>query len=784
MKTLDLVITIICFSILTFEVLYFIISYCVKKRKERILFVRNFKKGKCTVIYFSAIPLYLIGIMYNGETFLMSLFNAIGKIIGLVILKYDFSSIRPLMDADIFYTITIYYCSALVAINAILFALSIFSQRIWEFFQLIKLNISKKEKLFLFGYNHDNISIYQSATNYNKCIVGKMSDDDTFDLYSRKISYLQSDLSENSINRLFDKNYHKKRKAIFIINTKDEEKNIAFCQSLIKKINLLDDNKKNDIFDLFHFYVFGDHRYQTIYDDLVASSFGCLSYVNKYQMIAINFIDRYPFTKFMNQTQIDYEKSVIKKDININVSMIGFGKTNQQIFLTSVANNQFLTILNDETVLKKVNYHIFDKEKSQNNKNLNHSYYRFKNECSNLNEKDYLPLPSLPANENYYELDINNADFYNKLKEINQNTSDANFIIIAFGSDLENIDMAQKLIEKRQEWNLSNLIIFVKVRNFTKDQTLVEQDNCFFIGNEKKDVYNIKEIIDDKIFHMTQMRNELYKLESTIISDLKKEIDVNNIKNILVNYDLNVSDELIAKVIANKLEARPVEKNNLTDKLGEIVENLIKDKLKNEVTEEVLEKNHISANIDWFKNLSQLERESNLYACLSIRSKLNLMGLDYCPITDSTKDAISEKEYLEIYAKNDLPECFMEINSKKIINYTLNFKDSRRKIMAIHEHQRWNSFMISKGMIPASLEQILTEKVMKKGKEVYSNGKNYQLRRHGNLTTFAGLVTFRELVAKRDNSPEIDKDVIKYDYQLLDDVYWLLNKNGYKIIKL
>ena len=27
-------------------------------------------------------------------------------------------------------------------------------------------------------------------------------------------------------------------------------------------------------------------------------------------------------------------------------------------------------------------------------------------------------------------------------------------------------------------------------------------------------------------------------------------------------------------------------------------------------------------------------------------------------------------------------------------------------------------------------------------------------------------------------------DVIKYDYQLLDDAYWLLNSNGYKIIRL
>ena len=104
--------------------------------------------------------------------------------------------------------------------------------------------------------------------------------------------------------------------------------------------------------------------------------------------------------------------------------------------------------------------------------------------------------------------------------------------------------------------------------------------------------------------------------------------------------------------------------------------------------------------------------------------------------------------------------------------------------MAILEHYRWNSFMLSQGIIPATKEQILKEKVPKKdGTLKYSNGRNYILRRHGNLTTFDGLVTFRQMISERDGTPELDNDVIKYDYQILDDAYWLLEKNGYKIIE-
>ena len=59
--------------------------------------------------------------------------------------------------------------------------------------------------------------------------------------------------------------------------------------------------------------------------------------------MAMDFIDKYPFTQFMDERHIDYQTSLIREGVDINTVMIGFGKTNQQLFLTSVANNQFIT---------------------------------------------------------------------------------------------------------------------------------------------------------------------------------------------------------------------------------------------------------------------------------------------------------------------------------------------------------------------------------------------------------------------------------------------------------
>ena len=162
------------------------------------------------------------------------------------------------------------------------------------------------------------------------------------------------------------------------------------------------------------------------------------------------------------------------------------------------------------------------------------------------------------------------------------------------------------------------------------------------------------------------------------------------------------------------------------------------------------------------------------------------MGLDYCE-NGEEGEALTEEEYMRIYAGSDLPNTEkydLRAGGKSIVYYGIDFAESRRKTMAIHEHQRWNSFMISRGMIPASREQILSEtKTNSNGEVEFTNGKNYSLRRHGNLTTFDGLVEFRRIVAHRDQKPEEKKDVIKYDYQLLDDAYWLLTQSGYKIIR-
>ncbi len=722
------IVTAICLSVFVLEVLGVVIAITLKNRQDRILFIRSFKKGKCAIIYFTAIPLYCMAHMFNGENLLNAFFSAIPEIASLVVLKYDLTKLMPLMSAYKLYEITIYVCYILIAVNAMMFALSLTAEQIWNFKNYIKNKISIKDELILFGNNEENVDVYNSDNKFAKSIIDNFNGDKSFKLYLKNVVHFSITDNSEFIKSKIDLVARQNKRRVVIINTQDEEKNMLLCRHFISSIKCLQEDARQSVFERLKVFVFGDSRYQTIYDDIVHDGFGVISFVNKYQKVAMDFINNYPLTLFMNENQIDYKTASIKPDVDVNVCFIGFGKTSQQIFLTSVANNQFIKIEDGEPVLKQVNYHIFDKEDAQNNKNLNHSYYRYKNEVDKDNKTDYLELPKIPSLETYYNLDINNTEFYNKLYSVfNGGKNDVNFVVIAFGSDLENIDLAQKLVEKRKEWGFNNLTIFVKVRKFHKEQTLLQECGCFFIGNEKECVFNLSKILEDDIQKMAKMRDEIYELEYCM------------------------------------------------DKTG-----------KTPTTQKFIEEVFSIANKNWYLKKTQLERESSLYCCLSLRSKLNLLGLDYVDLNDK-REAVSEQEFLNIYANGDMPNTSkysVTANGKKIVEYSLDFVKSKRYNLAVLEHLRWNSFMISKGVIPATKEQILNEKGLKDGKLKYTNGKNYSLRRHGNLTTFDGLIDFRKMVAKRDGVLEIEKDVIKYDYQILDDAYWLLTSNNKKIVKI
>ena len=397
--------------------------------------------------------------------------------------------------------------------------------------------------------------------------------------------------------------------------------------------------------------------------------------------IALGFIERYPLTCFMDERHLDYSTACVREGVNINVCLVGFGKVNQQIFLTSVATNQFICQGGDGVQHKAVNYHVFDKNIAEQRARLNSTYYRYCNMRSGANEQDYLPFPELPAIEQYYDVDANTDELYNALcTVVRGGEMDVNVAIISLGCDELNLEVARKLIAKRQEWGAENLAIFVHVGSCRKHGHKLNAERCTMFDDNPNE-QNI-----NKLCEMAKQRNMLY--------------------------------------------------------------HAVKQQSKR----------------DWL-SMDTSKQLSSICACLSLRSKLNLMGLDYCDVTD--RSPLSEQQYLDLYQAS---------------GGVAGLPQSLRDNFAILEHYRWNAFMITRGFVPSTVLQITDEIKLAGGKQVPTNGVSYAELRHGNLTTFQGLVQYRKLIAKRDGVSELDADVIKYDYQLLDGAYQLLTHCGYKVV--
>lgn len=163
----------------------------------------------------------------------------------------------------------------------------------------------------------------------------------------------------------------------------------------------------------------------------------------------------------------------------------------------------------------------------------------------------------------------------------------------------------------------------------------------------------------------------------------------------------------------------------------------------------------------WRYEFDRVKRASNKYALLNVRSKLNLLGFD-----------ISMKE-----SAIDCAEQF------KNVYFNRNNLLQAREAIAMQEHARWNSYMISNGYIPASKEEYFEAA---KCASVDGNLKKQLLRnkKHINITTFDGLKEFQKDSIEKLNKTEDDADVIKYDYQVLDSICEILEKFNCKIIKL
>lgn len=435
------------------------------------------------------------------------------------------------------------------------------------------------------------------------------------------------------------------------------------------------------------------------------------------QRVASDLLWRYPITAFMNDKQVDYSTSLVRDGVNVNIVFAGFDELGEEIFSALCASNAFMRERDGSLEDMSVNYFIFDLKASQREEQLKDGCLRY---CAGFEkmrkvQEMYLPLPTPVTSATFFDIDTEEDEFFEQVRRIvTASEKNADFVYISTGDTEKNIRIAERLLKKRAEWGREALVIFVNCgKNAAKSR---KADRFFAFGDSRRLKKSSYGVFSDEILSMALLRNEAYAME----------------------YAFSERGSLSTD------EARRIKAESARR---------------------------------FFDADNAFARESSAFGCLSIRFKLNLLGLD---CVKRKKRGICEEEYLSVYARGDMPEYDgTVIDGRRVVRYSYSFLPSLRKNMAVHEHARWNAFMISRGFVPSSKEQIRNEI---RGDGTYTNGKNFEERRHGNITTFEGLFEFAKIIAERNGRSESDADVVKLDYQLLDNAHWLLNSVGYRIV--
>lgn len=717
-----ILLTVISLAYMVFEVIRIALSFIKASRLKRCKLLKNYKKGEFIAIFGAAWPLYLAAYIKNGESVLNVIFDSFSAMLRTVAVSFDLDVLTPLARESLLFHIAIGFCAVLAVVNTFLLSASILFRKAFNNRMLRRIKRCRRDVCVLVGFNEKGRSILSSIDVKKQkmdllVLSSELSDEDKEIIYAARGAYKSFDGDiASTLNNLCDGpgRGFTKRHCDIILLADNEEDNIRYGFSIAKMTERLGSELAlaSDRKIGVDAYLFSNDANEAIYERISRKSYGTVHCMNKYQMLSCDFAMQYPITEFIPHL-IDKKHAALKEGADVRIIMVGFGKMNRQLFRIYTQNNQCMIMENGKAVEKPLKYVVFDKKRAYDESSFNHTYLHYRNWKKNLTDTDdYFELPSEPADVEFHEEDINSAEFPISLNNsLSKNENSFNMVVVSVGDTREALDIAEKIAVNAKEAKADkNTVLFVRVRNSA------------LIRELKNDVFNDVPIIPfgDEL--------SLYTYERIV----------------------NPAADSMAK---DRHLCYSVESKDQTK------------------TEEELRLNAISK---WLFKWDTIQRNSNIYAVLSIRMRLQLLGYDYVLKSYPAKDA--SEDFLKDYtAGNPIVYKDETVNGKKLINYKAKYRKdgTPRSILAQTEHSRWNAYHICNGFVPASKTEYLNEE----------KGVLLQRRRHINLTTFKGLDDYDRWRTSPTSSPDERPDVIFYDYQLMDDAVWMLDRNGYKIIR-
>lgn len=163
-----------------------------------------------------------------------------------------------------------------------------------------------------------------------------------------------------------------------------------------------------------------------------------------YDLLARNFSIEKNFADYIPDDFYDDNlRTLVKKDKDINVVMMGFGRTNEAMFKSLIINNQFIQKGNEETYAPKlVNYFIYERDEQMLHNSLITKIYDHQNKASeDKGLDDYYNLCTLKI----LSKDVCGEDFYKGIKELSNDENAFTFVFVNCETGVNNSAFAANI---------------------------------------------------------------------------------------------------------------------------------------------------------------------------------------------------------------------------------------------------------------------------------------------------------------------------------------------------
>lgn len=485
-------------------IIVFITIFAMIKRKK-VLSVKNTYLYPFIILI--GIILYSIGLNHcNDLTKLQNFFSSINFTLRAITLDFRFGEVLSYVNQNFVFKVALLTLYGLSIFSFLSVLLSVFIQ---SFLNKITRKIIKlKDYDIIIGNSELADQFIKSAKKRSIICLSEGDGNQLKAIFNSKHAY---HIGKIDLKKLIS---YKKNINVISFFKKDNE----VLELISQAIDLI---KSNEMKKEIRFYFLVDSQQKDIMKRVEEEGKGYITTFDKYELIALKFLNDYYFAQYFNDSIANYHLATLKEGYEITINFIGFGKVNQKLLPYILADNQFVTIQNQKLVPVKIHVNIFDLKNQLCDLNLNHTLLKYQ-KSSFENNHFFDPADNLAKINFYHNSDIGERGFYQKIDE-HIHSKSLNFFIVSFQEDLENYECAVKIYEHLQESRVSEFHQFFVRTNYAKQHLsslkINETYPIHFFGS-MQEVISYEDILGDKLMKDAIKRNYAYNHS---ISQLQKE---------------------------------------------------------------------------------------------------------------------------------------------------------------------------------------------------------------------------------------------------------------------